>query len=359
MEKDILILTKNLISIPSTKDNTESLEKVLALADKYLKGFKYKKFTSKGIPSVIYYNTPSLPKRFKIILNAHLDVVPGNRNQYRALIKGDKLYGRGAQDMKTSAAVEIIIFKGLASKVNYPLGLQLVTDEEIGGFNGTKYQVKKGIMADFVIAGEPTDFGVNNKAKGIIWAKLKTKGKAAHGAYPWQGENAIIKMNNIINTIEDKYPVPQKEAWKTTINLAKVLSNNEAFNKVPDYCESWLDVRYIPEESDTIIKNIKRMLPKDAELDVILKEPSQFTEKENPYIKQLRKSIESVNHKASSLINKHGGSDIRHFNAAGCNGVTFGPIGEGLHTDNEWVSIKSLDIYFRIINNFLLSLNNK
>lgn len=350
-------LIKSLIKIPSTKEKNKALDQVLLIADKYLRECNSKKFKGKGAPSVIYYNTPEPSKNFKIILNAHLDVVPANESQFKPVIKGDKLYGRGALDMKGAAAVEILVFKELASKVKYPLGLQLVTDEEIGGFNGTKYQIEKGIKADFVIAGEPTDFGVNNKAKGIVWAKVKTKGKAAHGAYPWQGENAINKMNNVINTINEKYPLPNKETWKTTVNLAKVSTGNETFNKVPDNCDAWLDVRYIPEESDTIINNIKRILPKGAELEVVLKEPSQFTEKDNLYLKQLRKSIESVNHKTSSLINKHGGSDVRHYNAVGCAGVTFGPVGEGLHTDNEWVSIKSLETYYKILKDFLLSVN--
>ena len=138
------------------------------------------------------YPQKTRPKKFKIILNAHLDVVSGREEQYKPYEKDGKLFGRGAIDMKGAAAVEILVFKEVAKRVSYPLALQLVTDEEIGGFCGTKYQIEKGVRADFVIAGEPTDFGVNNKAKGIIWLKIKTKGKSAHGAYPWRGKNALL-----------------------------------------------------------------------------------------------------------------------------------------------------------------------
>jgi len=357
MQVKILKLTNKLITIHSTKEDTQALDNILTIANNHLKEYKSKKFQNKSVPSIIYYNTPKLPKKFRIILNAHLDVVPAKESQYKPLVKGDKLYGRGAQDMKGAATVEILVFKELASKVNYPLGLQLVTDEEVGGFNGAKHQVEKGIRADFVIAGEPTDFGVNNKAKGIVWAKLFTKGKTAHGAYTWQGENAINKMNDVINAIKTKYSIPKKEAWETTVNLAKVLTNNETFNKVPDYCEAWLDIRYIPEESETIVKQLKSTLAKDVELELELKEPSQYTDENNQYIKHLRKSVKNITGKIPPVINKHGGSDIRHFNAVGCDGVTFGPIGEGLHTDNEWVSIKSLETYYKILKDFLLSVN--
>lgn len=356
MDNQALELSKRLIAIPSTKDNTKALKEVLVEAGKSLEDVKNKKFEIKGTPSIIYYTTSNIPKKFKVILNAHLDVVPAKELQYKPNVKGDKLYGRGAYDMKATAAAEILVFKEIAKKVNYPLGLQLVTDEEIGGFNGTKYQIDKGIRSDFVIAGEPTDFGINNKAKGIIWAKVKAKGKAAHGAYVWQGENAIWKLNQFLNNLSKAYTVPKKEEWRTTVNLAKVLTSNETFNKVPDEAEAWLDIRYISEESESIVNNLKKLLPKSVDVEVQLKEPAHFTDQNNKYVKLLRESTKKVTGKLSPVIVKHGGSDIRHFNKVGCDGVTFGPKGYGLHTDNEWVDIKSLEQYYEILKTFLLSL---
>ena len=357
MEKNIIELSKKLISIPSSKENIKALEEVLVVADKHLDGIKSKKFKSKGVPSVLYYNTSTLPKRFKIILNAHLDIVPGKGSQYKASTKGGKLFGRGTNDMKGAAAVMVLVFKELAKKVNYPLGLQLVTDEETGGFSGTKYQIEKGIRADFVIAGEPTDFGVNSKAKGIVWAKVKARGKSAHGAYPWHGENAIEKINLFLSSLYKKFPIPKNEEWKTTINVARVESSNETFNKVPDECEVWLDVRYIPEDSDTIIQGLKKLVPKGMELEILLKEPAQTTDEKNTYVQKLRVSTQKITGKLAPIIVKHGASDIRHYNKVGCEGITFGPVGAGMHTDNEWVDIKSLEDYYQILKHFLLSLN--
>lgn len=356
MQKDIITLTQKLISVPSIKDDLKTLSEVLAVADKYLKGFKSKTFTSNGVPSIIYYNTSKLPKRFKLILNAHLDVVPGNAEQYMTSVKGDKLYGRGTNDMKAAAAVEILTFKEMAKKVKYPLGLQLVTDEEIGGFNGTGYQIEKGIRADFVIAGEGSNLDINNMSKGVLWIKLKVKGKTAHAAYLWNGENANSKLNLVLNRILKKYPIPKKEVWKTTVNVAKLYSENQTFNKVPDYAEAWLDIRYIPDDMDTIVTNIKKLLPKGVETEVVVKDVPHFTKSDNKYIDILKKSINEIIGKTPKVSKKHGANDVRHFNKFGCDGVQFGPSGEGLHTDNEWVSIKSLDQYYKILKDFLLSL---
>jgi len=75
--------------------------------------------------------------RFQVILNAHLDVVPAQPDQFRPRREGDRLYARGAQDMKVAALVEAQVFRELAAELPYPLALQLVTDEEVGGRDGT------------------------------------------------------------------------------------------------------------------------------------------------------------------------------------------------------------------------------
>jgi succinyl-diaminopimelate desuccinylase len=352
----MITLAKKLISIESTKEKPENLSAVLDVAKNELSSFKPKLFSKNKVPSLLCSNKNT--KSLKVILNGHLDVVPGNKKLFKPFVKGGRLYGRGAIDMKSAAAVLILVFKELAGKVDYPLGLQLVTDEEIGGFKGTKYQLEKGIRSEFVIAGEPTSFDIGTQAKGIFWFKVKAKGKSSHGSLPWEGENAIQKINNFINILNSKYPSPKNEKWASTFNLSKIETDNNTFNKVPDNCVVWFDCRYVPKDSDAIIKNVKRLLPKDLQLEVQLKEPSQFTDRNNQFVKNLKLSTEKVTRKTINFINKHGASDLRHCNAYGVNGVVFGPIGEGLHAETEWVDLKSLETYYEILKHYLLSLNS-
>ncbi|MCS7092734.1 MAG: M20/M25/M40 family metallo-hydrolase, partial [Patescibacteria group bacterium] len=176
MDKYYLELSKKFISIKSDPNNKPELEKILLLATNQLAKYKTETFESNGYKSALIYNTQKRPKKFKILLNCHLDVIPGKKHQYKPYQQGDKLYGVGSMDMKANAACAISVFKNVANKVSYPLGIQLVTDEEIGGFNGTKYQIDKGVRADFVISTEPTKLNIANKAKGIIWLKIKSKG---------------------------------------------------------------------------------------------------------------------------------------------------------------------------------------
>ena len=356
MQDHILALTKELIAVQSIKDNPKLLREVLVVAKKQLSGYTIEEFMDGTTPSMLAYAGKQRPKRFKVILNAHLDVVPALPSQFTTVTKSGKLYGRGTNDMKAAAAVEILAFAKVAKQVSFPIGLQLVTDEEIGGLHGTKYQIDQGVRSDFVIAGEPTNFGVNNKAKGIIWCKITTKGSTGHGAYPWNGVNALWKLHAILGRIAKKFPVPVHEVWKTTINLAKIETNNTTYNKIPDSACAWLDIRYIPEDKKSIQTTVRKLVGKDGKLEISMLEQAQVTDEKNKYVVALQAATKSVTGTAAPVIVKHGGSDIRLFNEVGCDGVTFGPIGKGLHTDTEWVDIASLSHFFDILTTFLTSL---
>lgn len=357
MLSNIISLSKNLISIKSTPGNKDELEKALSIAISNLDEFTIEQFEKDGIKSALIYNSKKRPKKFKIILNGHLDVIPGKKHQYSAEIKNDKLYGVGSMDMKSSIACMIMVFKQVAKKVNYPLGLQIVTDEEVGGFNGTKHQIDKGVRADFVIAGESTGLNIANKAKGALWLKIKATGKSAHGAYSWKGKNAILEMNKFIDILMKKYPTPRQKEWITTINLSRIETNNITFNKIPDDCVVWLDIRYVPEETDVIMEKIKKMLPKEFGLDVVVNEPALFVDENNQYVKKLKQIDEKNIKKKVSLYGAQGSSDARHFTKVGCNGIEFGPIGGNIGSDNEWVDINSLRAYYNILKDFLLSID--
>lgn len=355
MTDQILNLSKKLISVPSTSDNKQMLNEVLNVALEELKNFKYKKFESNGVSSLVFYNTKTLPEKFKVILNGHLDVVSAKDEQYKPFEKNNRLYGRGSYDMKSATAALITLFRELAKKVDYPLGLQLVTDEEVGGFNGAKHQLSEGIQTEFILAGENTNLLINNKSKGILWLKVTTKGKTSHGAYPWLGENAIWKMHKVLTKIEKLYPVATEEVWQSTINLARIETSNKTVNKVPDECTAFLDVRFIPKDKDNLLTNLKEELANLAELELTMDEPAHYADESDIFLKKLKDSIKKVLGKEGETISKHGGSDVRFYSSLGIPAVTFGPTGAGHHSDEEWVDIESLNDYYQILKDFLLS----
>lgn len=355
MNKKILDLTKKLISIESTDARKNKLQEVIDVCVQELDGYTVERFTQNGRPSILAYHGQTRPKQFNVIFNAHLDVVSAQPSQFTPFEKDGKLYGRGASDMKAAAAVQLLAFKDIAKNSASPIGLQLVTDEEIGGYDGTHVQIKDGVRTPFVIAGEPTDFGVGQKSKGVIWMNAKTKGVVAHGAYQWRGTSALLKMKTAIDAIEKEFPVLTREEWRTTVNIASIATANTTYNKVPDECSMKLDIRYIPEDWKTIKQRVEKML-EGCEFEFLEFEPPQVTSETNPYFKKLLSSIEEVTKGKSQVIFKHGSSDVRHFSKVEGEGVEFGPIGAGLHSDEEWVDIKSLETYYGILTTFLRAL---
>jgi succinyl-diaminopimelate desuccinylase len=357
MTDQIVSLSKKLITIPSIKGDTENLHLALKIAKQPLENFNRKEFSSNNVPSALFYNTQDIPEKFKIILNAHLDVVNAPRKQFNPIERNGKLLGRGAYDMKATTAAMILVFREVAEKVNYSIGLQIVTDEEIGGYNGAKYQIDQGIRAEFAITGEPTDMHIVNEFKGMLRFRVSFHGKTAHGAYPWRGENAIWKMTHFLAAIEKEFPVPKEQIWKSTVNLATIETTNKTFNMVPNDCSASFDLRFVPEEEATILERVKKLLPPDAEFSITVKEHHHFTHEDNPFIQMLHEKIHHVSGEIPVIRANQGSGDLRYFTEVGGNGVEFGPLGGGHHSDDEWVDIQSLGKYYDILKDFLLSLS--
>lgn len=145
-----------------------------------------------------------------MILNGHIDVVPeGNLQQwtyppYGAIVKDNKLYGRGATDMKGGnvaliLAIEAIKQSGITLKGD--VYFQSVIEEESGGA-GTLAAILRGYKADGVIIPEPTNMKLFIKQQGSMWFRLKVKGKVAHGGTRYEGVSAIEKSLLVIQQIQ-------------------------------------------------------------------------------------------------------------------------------------------------------------
>ncbi len=310
-------------------------------------------FARNGHSSFLAYAGATRPDRFRIVLNGHVDVIPGKLHQYQATRVDDRIYGVGALDMKANLAVLCAVFAELVHHVPYPLALQVVSEEEIGGFDGTMFQIEQGVRADFVISGETTQFNVVNQAKGIVWLKVHAQGVTAHGAYPWRGQNALVLLTAAWQRIAAAFPVPTTDAWATTVNLARIETPNVVFNKVPDDAHMWLDVRCTPADAATVIARIRECVGASCRVEVITDEPALDVPATHPDIVLLQAAVQAVRGMPARLSAAMGSSDARHFMRVGCAGVEFGPIGGGIGSDEEWTSVAGLADYAAILRHFL------
>jgi succinyl-diaminopimelate desuccinylase len=158
-------------------------------------------------------------------------------------------------------------------------------------------------------------------------------------------------------TTKNLYPDPEEEVWKTTINMAKIETPNLSFNKVPEEATASLDIRFLPEEKETIFDTIKSAVDLDAKIEIILNETSQYTDENNIYVKHLKTSIEQVTGNKAAMLQLHDASDVRFYEQIRIPAVCFGPYGGGQHSDEEWVDKEGILIYYQILLDFLYGVN--
>src|SRR4029079_11379100 len=122
-------------------------------------------------------------------------------------------------------------------------------DEESEESNerGCDHLVDSGFLGDFAITGEPTDLHIGIEAKGVHAVRLEVGGRAAHGATPWLGDNAVLNAIDVFRSIESlPFARHRSELFdRPSINLGRILGG-DALNKVPDRCVIDVDIRYLP-----------------------------------------------------------------------------------------------------------------
>lgn len=355
--ESILTLAEQLIKIKSTQDNIEELEDAVSLVGNKLTDFTIESFRAANKPSLLVHNGKPGTKSFKVLLNEHLDVVHGKDPQFHPYISKGKLYGRGAFDMKGAASAMLHAFRDVAKQVDYPLGLQIVADEELASGQGTIVQLDKGIKADLAVIGEcGSNLDIIHENKGLVHGILTTKGYSAHGAYPWKGQNAIIKMYEAISEIHKHFPIPASETFETTVTVSMINSSNQIWNLVPDHCSATLDIRVNRKDYHSIVDQIKAILPEGVHFGIDNSRNAHYTDPQNHYLQKLAKASKAVMGKEPKFRKTFGGSDTIFFSERGTDAIEYGPIGHGQHHDDEWVSIQSLGDYYNILKNYLLSI---
>jgi succinyl-diaminopimelate desuccinylase len=362
-----LTVAVELLAVPSTADRPEELRRAVeSVVDFVGPGFSVERFESNTKPSALIYagDRGSTRQTFRVILNGHLDVVPGESEQFRPRRDGDRLYARGAQDMKVSALVQAQVFRELAMKLPYPLALQLVADEEVGGRDGTLYQLQQGVTGTFVVIGEHSGLNIVADSKGLLHARLRAGGHSGHGAYPWLGDNALLKLVNSVTRLLAAYPVPTEEVWRTTVNLARVDTTNRAFNQVPAQAEAWLDIRFPAEDADlngATQQGITDYLHSFCEPGVTVAidhlDPPHHTDHDRPEVTELRRAAQSQGYPGDFLY-KHGAGDGGFYSGRGIAAVAFGVGGAGQHGPDEYAEIATIVPYYRALKEFLERLSS-
>ena len=299
--------------------------------------------------------SPGGKVKHRILLAPHLDTVGGSEvsdELFTPRRRNGRLYGRGACDTKGSVAVMFAAICELAAAPRRFTHTEIIfaglVDEECVQA-GSRALVESGLKADLAIVGEPTRLKIVTAHKGVLWLKLETRGKAARGARPELGRNAVHAMSRIVDLLQTRYAAQLRLRKHPllgygTINVGAIQGGRQP-NIVPAECVSCIDRRTLPGETDRrVMQEIAKILS-GAGLKAKMtrtQDGSCFPLETNPRSPLVRQFLQQAGQ--SKLAGVDFFSDAGVLSHGGIPSVVFGPgdIAQA-HTPDEWISLKQLE----------------
>ena len=370
-----LNLTKELISKKSITPLDEGCQDLL-ISHLELLGFTIEKMAYGNVSNFYARKGHEAPL---LVFAGHTDVVPPGPETkwssppFEPTIKNDRLYGRGAADMKASLAAFIVsIEEFLAENKDHKgsIGLLITSDEEGIAVDGTVKVIEalknRKEKIDFCIVGEPTCVSklgdtVKNGRRGSLSAKLNVKGIQGHIAYPELIKNPIHEVapaiDDLVKTIWDE---GNEYFPKTSWQISNINGGTGATNVVPGDVEILFNFRYSSASTADMLKSrfieILNKHQLDYDIDWEHSGEPYLTEK-GTLVDVLSDAVKEISGVRPTISTTGGTSDGRFISKLCDQVVEFGPINESIHKINENVSVNDIetlkDIYKLTISKIL------
>jgi succinyl-diaminopimelate desuccinylase len=319
--------------------------------------------------------------------NSHHDVVEvghgWTRDPFGGELDGDKIFGRGACDMKGGLAASIIaaeVFVATTPKFKGAIEISATADEESGGYGGVAYLAERGYFApnrvQHVIIPEPLHKDrICLGHRGVWWAEIETHGRIAHGSMPFLGDSAISHMSAVLEEIEQRLrpilatkttamPVVPEGAKQSTLNINSIHGGQPEPSPgdtslptplVADRCRIVIDRRFLIEENiaavkreiTDILERVKAQRPNVTyEIRDLFEVAPIMTDKNAPIVRSTAAAIERVLARAADYVVSPGTYDQKHIDRIGRlkNCIAYGP---GLlhlaHQPDEWIGVQDME----------------
>lgn len=227
---------------------------------------------------------------------------------------------------------------------------------------GSRALAASGLAASLAIVGEPTLLQAVTAHKGSLWFQVETRGKAAHGATPYLGKNAVHTMARVVDFLETDYAADLRKRKHPllgagTVNVGQISGGTQP-NIVPDVCEILIDRRTLPGETLASVKREMAALFRRRKLSASIEDVKLAsclpleTDPSLPWVKQLLRCVGQARPAGVRYF-----CDASVLARAGIPSVVFGPgdIAQA-HTADEWISLSSLEKAEALLRRFLLSL---
>jgi succinyl-diaminopimelate desuccinylase len=395
--RDALVeLTRALVRIPSINPPGEHYRDCVELLGERLRrrGFEVTYLRAEGTPgdsdryprwNVVARKEGASPGPC-VHFNSHIDVVEAGEgwtvDPFAGEVRGGRVYGRGACDMKGGLAASVIAVEALLDAgVDLPGALEIsgTADEESGGYGGVAWLAERGWFSkprvDHVIIPEPLNVDrVCIGHRGVWWGEIATQGRQAHGSMPFLGDNAVRHMGAVIealereaypalDALETSMPVVPEGARRPTLNINSIHGGQPDVTDaagglpapvVPDSCRMVFDRRLLIEEDLDEVKAHMRAL-----LDGLVQSRPDFhyrlrdlfevrpvmTEPDRPVVRATVEAVGRIVGRPAQLICSPGTYDQKHVDRIGrlrdC--IAYGPgILDLAHQPDEYVEIDDM-----------------
>lgn len=293
-----------------------------------------------------------------LMLHGHADTVgvDGMPGPFSATIRGGRLYGRGAHDMKGSLAACIGAAKALVdarAQLKGDLVIAAVADEEYGSLGTTDLVGRYPV--DAAIVTEPTNLDICLAHKGYIWIEVETKGKAAHGSRFAEGIDANMHMGRFLAELEKLERALRAGPAHPLVGPpslhAAMMNGGSGLSTYAARCTLKIERRTIPGETEAkAVAEIRAIVDRLAAADptfsatvrpFFVREPFEVSP-DAEIVKVLSRSAREVLDRLPALVGDTPWMDSALLAEAGVETAVMGPRGAGEHSIEEWVDLDSV-----------------
>jgi acetylornithine deacetylase len=286
----------------------------------------------------------------------HLDTVgvEGMTDPFTPRLDGDRLYGRGAQDMKGGLAAMIAAAGALAlSWSRGRLVVAAIVDEEHESAGAVA--LVREWRADAAVITEPTDLAIAIAHKGFAWMEIVARGRAAHGSRPAEGRDAILRMGRVLGALErldrELQGRPGVPLEGTGSLHASTIAGGRELSSYPDECRMLMERRTVSgERVEAIEREVQDAIAALRKADPEFEADARLLTHRPPYRLDPGHPLVSTMQDVLSRAGRQGvptgmsfWTDAAILGEAGIPTVLFGPGGAGLHSLTEYVNVQ--DVY--------------
>jgi succinyl-diaminopimelate desuccinylase len=293
--------------------------------------------------------------RDRIVFAGHLDTVPEPGGGLPIRVEGEKVYGRGASDMKAGDAVMLALLEDSAWEDSWAEPYFVFYEREEGpyaenGLEAVFAEVPEVLDAELALVLEPTAGALEVGCVGTAQVEVTFRGKSCHSARPWQGENAITAAGSFLAELHERQV---EEVVVEGLTFYEVLvptmaRGGRARNVVPD--EFWINVnhRFPPGKGiEDVRRFFEELLGGKSDYEIVDYAPSGPVELGNPLLQRL---IEA----GLEVRPKQAWTDVARFAQRGVAAANFGPgLPAQAHQEAEYAEIPLLEGCYEHLTSFL------